>query len=231
MTYFVILGDAVPNVWHYVNASAKNYVGDSIDEITLTIDGVEMWHSSTQTMLSNAGYIEACVQSGSHYQNWTGFEIDGDAWVVSRDVSDMTYWVQNDDIPDTYTLSNEIVNPTNTTYNSVSVPVQLTVSGNDTNIVTTFNTKFSDGTWLYGTNQTYTTATTMTIPTNETNVLFCALSEGDHEKAYTEVYFSVNITPQPSIIGLATIGAIAATVGAIAATIGIAIYKKKKKGL
>lgn len=93
-----------------------------------------------------------------------------------------------------YTLSLTVTNPTNTTYTSSSIPVALSSSGNDTNPVYSWNAQFSNSSWLYGSNQTGTSAT-MTIAENQTNVLFACVVTGDNGASdYAEVYFSINIT-------------------------------------
>lgn len=99
---------------------------------------------------------------------------------------------------DTYTLTLTVTNPQNTTYTSSSIPVQLGTSGNDTNPVITYNAQFSNGTWVYGTNQTYSVITIMVINENATNIRFCCHVIGDNLAVdYKEVMFTVEITTTP----------------------------------
>ena len=99
-----------------------------------------------------------------------------------------------------YTASLTVTNPTNITYTTSTIPIQLSSSGNDTNKVISWNVKFSNSTWLYGSNQTYSTTTSATINQNVTNALFAAKVLGDNgANDSKQVYFSVGIyTPDPT---------------------------------
>jgi hypothetical protein len=112
-----------------------------------------------------------------------------------------------------YTLS-LTVNPQNTTS---SISVSLSSSGNDTNPVITWNAKFTNGTCLYGSNQTYSGTTSMAINDNATDVLFFAHVGGDNStQDYKEVTFSVTISRGAlEVDTIAVIVTIAALVTAI----------------
>lgn len=94
---------------------------------------------------------------------------------------------------DTYTLDLTVTSPTNTTYDE-TVPVSLSLAGNDTNPVYSWNVQFSNSSWLYGSNQT-DTSYTMEIYENQTDCLFACTVIGDNCYDYEEVYFSVLYIP------------------------------------
>lgn len=96
---------------------------------------------------------------------------------------------------DSYVLTQSIVNPENTTYTDVQIPLEVSVGGNDTNVVTTWNVQYPNASWMHVSNQTYSGITHFHIDENLTGVLFCAASAGDNCVNYTEVYFSVVYHP------------------------------------
>jgi len=66
---------------------------------------------------------------------------------------------------DSYMLSLSVTNPTATTYpdGADNIPVEVEDTGNGTNTVITYNFQHSNGTWLFGSNQTYTVPIDVTI--------------------------------------------------------------------
>jgi hypothetical protein len=100
---------------------------------------------------------------------------------------------------DTYPITLTIHEPLNaTTYNSTLVPVNCTTSTNGTNPVITYNVYFSNATWMYETNQTYTEPLNITISQNVTDARFCALAVNDEAvSSYQEVFFNVSIPAEP----------------------------------
>jgi hypothetical protein len=103
----------------------------------------------------------------------------------------------------TYAVNLTVNDPQNTTYINSTIPIDLTVTTNGT-ASTIYNIQFPNGTWLYESNQTYTSATTATINENTTNAIFCALStiSEDSTQDYKTVTFSVAIPaesePEPT---------------------------------
>jgi len=91
----------------------------------------------------------------------------------------------------TYTLWLTIVYPENTTYTDPEVPVSLYTTGNDTGVTINYNVQFSNGSWLYISNQTYTAPTYMTINENATSATFYGYAAGDHQSTDNTVQFSV----------------------------------------
>jgi hypothetical protein len=95
----------------------------------------------------------------------------------------------------TYPITLTITNPQATNYYPApnTVPIQLSTSTNGTNVATQWNIQFSNATWLFGSNQTYTTTTAATISENSNmTVRFCARtlnSEGYSD--YKELNFSI----------------------------------------
>lgn len=101
---------------------------------------------------------------------------------------------------DIYTLSLTITSPENTTYTTSSILISLSTSGNDTNPVYSWNVKFSNGTWLYESNQT-SSETAITIAEDVSNALFACYVSGDNgESDYGEIYFSTSFSTLPTIV-------------------------------
>jgi hypothetical protein len=108
----------------------------------------------------------------------------------ASDYKEVTFNVQLF-VADTYTLTLTVTNPKAQTYTSSSIPVSLSASGNDTNPAYSWNVKFTNGTWLYGTNKT-STSYTITLNGNITNANFCCKVLGTNRASdYKEVTFSV----------------------------------------
>ena len=125
------------------------------------------------------------------YGNGTYFTHPGTYDTIER--VDGRWYFDGVGYPYVYTLTLTVSNPQNTTYTASSIPVELSTSGNDTNPIITYNFRFANGTWLYGTNQTYTTPTSMTISGNATGK-FCAHAVGDNGTTdYEEVWLTVQI--------------------------------------
>lgn len=155
-------------------------------------------NGSTWIYGSNQTYTIEIVKSG--FVNGTSYKFYG--WATSEEgVTAETTVMFSETIPPTiYTISITITNPQATIYTSPYIPIQLSTSGNDTNPVITWNAKFSNGTWLFESNQTYTINTSMTIGENATDVLFCVLAYGDNQAydyktiTFTELNYTYPIT-------------------------------------
>lgn len=98
--------------------------------------------------------------------------------------------------PDTTTLETTINNPQNTTYTNPSITISITTTTNGTNPITVWNIQFSNGTWLYTENQTYTVATSVIINENVTATLHVWANNTELNSDTANVTFTVYITPE-----------------------------------
>jgi hypothetical protein len=124
---------------------------------------------------------------------------EGDNGAADYETVTFTVAIPEEPAPgDTYPISATINNPENSTYATSSTPVNLTITTNGTNPVTTWNIQFANGTWLYGSNQTYTIPTTVTINENLT-ATFSVWAVNTQGANYTgSVIFTVAITAEPT---------------------------------
>ncbi|MFA5365934.1 MAG: hypothetical protein WC325_12195, partial [Candidatus Bathyarchaeia archaeon] len=98
---------------------------------------------------------------------------------------------------DTYFITVTLVAPANTTYSTSSIPINVTTTTNGTNPVTTWNIQFSNGTWLYAENQTYTVETTATINENLTATFYAWANNTEGSTDNSSVIFTVDISSEP----------------------------------
>lgn len=98
---------------------------------------------------------------------------------------------------DTYFITVTLVAPANTTYSTSSIPINVTTTTNGTNPVTTWNIQFSNGTWLYAENQTYTVETTATINENLTATFYAWANNTESSTDNSSVIFTVDISSEP----------------------------------
>ena len=125
---------------------------------------------------------------------------EGDGWsysgttvtVTGATTSASLYWGSGG----TPSVTVTIVSPTNTTYTTSTVSIQLSASGGTIDTIW-WNCK--NGTsWIYGTNQTYTTPTSMTGFVNGTSYTFYAWANNtDGEWDEETVMFTVEIESAP----------------------------------
>lgn len=121
----------------------------------------------------------------------SGFE-SGD-WTINEYADDWTIAQEWNIYGDAYSLTLTVTNPQNISYNTYSVPVEMSTSGTDTNPVVTYNFQFSNGTWLYGVNQTYVAPTYMVFNENCTGT-FYGMAVGDHASDSKNVSLTVQKT-------------------------------------
>ncbi|MFA5365874.1 MAG: hypothetical protein WC325_11895 [Candidatus Bathyarchaeia archaeon] len=98
---------------------------------------------------------------------------------------------------DTYFITVTPVAPANTTYSTSSIPINVTTTTNGTNPITTWNIQFSNGTWLYAENQTYTVATTATINENLTATFHAWANNTEGSISDATVTFTVLLEEEP----------------------------------
>ena len=96
-------------------------------------------------------------------------------------------------VADTFFVDVVIVKPENATYNTNLIPVNLTTTTNGTNPVATFNIQFPNASWLYGSNQTFSSATTATINENLTATFFCWAVNDEGSTDNANVTFTVSV--------------------------------------
>jgi hypothetical protein len=121
--------------------------------------------------------------------------VNASNWSVGDNWSVGTNWLV--DSEDTYATEITIVEPENTTYTTSTVPIDCSATTNGTNPVITWNIQFSNGSWLYAENQTYTVATSATINENCT-ATFCAhVTTDEGASDYETVVFTVVVVEEP----------------------------------
>ncbi|MFA5365381.1 MAG: hypothetical protein WC325_09410 [Candidatus Bathyarchaeia archaeon] len=99
---------------------------------------------------------------------------------------------------DIFVTDVSIINPENITYTTSSIPINVTTTTNGTNPVTTWNIQFSNDTWLYEANQTYTVATTATINENLTATFHAWANNTEGSTDNASVVFTVYIQSEPT---------------------------------
>jgi hypothetical protein len=98
---------------------------------------------------------------------------------------------------DTYFITVTPITPANTTYLTSSIPINITTTTNGTNPITTWNIQFSNGTWLYAENQTFTVATTATINENLTATFHTWANNTEGSTDTATVTFTVLLEEEP----------------------------------
>ena len=88
-------------------------------------------------------------------------------------------------------VSISIVNPQNITYSSTSIPVSMTFSGGLLSAAW-FNVR-NGSSWVYGTNQTYSTAVNIAGYFDGTYVFYCYAKSTAGTESSTSVTFSVSV--------------------------------------
>lgn len=112
-------------------------------------------------------------------------------WSISPDWTISSDWSIEVDTG-YYWLTLNINDPDNVTYNTASVPINLSISGNETNPAYSWNFQFTNGSWRYPANQT-ASIQTMSLNGNCSGVFGCYVI-GDHSAHdYKEVWLSVTI--------------------------------------
>lgn len=174
MNYTPVLygSDKFYNATLYVNNTAVAYNATALVNNTL--------NSISYTFSSNGTFVwDVLVWNSTH-----GVFSSNGNWTVVVSVPASVYEVDL-----------TIVRPENITY-SGTVYVELSTSGNETDLVVTWNCFFANSSWLYETNQTYSGITSFGIGENCT-MTFCGYVEGEHGASdYGEVEYSVLITPE-----------------------------------
>jgi hypothetical protein len=182
--------------------------------------GVSNWTQYLNALYTNVitpqknetGWSPAVYMGTSEHNLENGAVSDTSVWdldfslATANDLRIFGWWLSNypsgiltyvNGLASVYQLTGvtvTVTTPLNTTYSTSSVPVQLSASGGTIDKIWYNCKNFS--TWIYGSNQTYTTATSMTDFVNGTSYTFYAWANNTGGLGGEEtVGFSVQIPP------------------------------------
>lgn len=204
--------------------SSYALAGSSYDLSAATVaTGVTMSNTYTYNHFNNRGYILSYLTVGSKSapsvvnpypftSGYIGFFIRETVgvFVYIEDVAVYTTPNANTDTGDIETFDDYVESyitltinaPLSTQYAAGNIPINFTITTDGTDPVATWNILFSNTSWCFGSNQTYTAPTTVSISGNTTAALYVQVTVTEGYTVYEMVPFTtyeeIVVTPTPS---------------------------------
>jgi hypothetical protein len=200
--------------WNLLAVDGGGYTNDFSSTFTLDRNH---WYCIELAFFLNAtaGYIKVFIDDVNVLESIdkdttaNGYigKIDFCSWIIDPFVTYFDCVVISDtyigeEPADVFGLSLSIIQPQNTFYTTNIIPLNCSLITNGTTPTLTYNIQYANGTWLYGSNQTYTTPTIAMLNFNSTATAYFDGSISEGNTANTNVtftcYYYVAPTPTPS---------------------------------